>query len=267
MIDLNFLINSKNKSSRNWGNHNFLFKKISNLIGDKLNELNNKYENILLLSSDCDEAFTSVTEKNFKNLLFVSPYNELLKKIEFDKNNIQKIEGHFENLPLENGKFDLIINNLCLHSINDKHNHLKKLYDLLTKDGLFLCNFFGEKTLFELKTSLFQADEKIFNGIFMRLPTNLKMVEISDLLSQIGFKELVSEKISYKIYYNHVRKLLEDLKGIGESSYFKKRKKGMMTNTYIETLNKFYENNYGNENGLEISCDVVSVCGWKNNKT
>ena len=59
----------------------------------------------------------------------------------------------------------------------------------------------------------------------MRLPTNLKMVEISDLLSQIGFKELVSEKISYKIYYNHVRKLLEDLKGIGESSYFKKRKK------------------------------------------
>ena len=81
------------------------------------------------------------------------------------KNNIQKIEGNFENLPLENGKFDLIINNLCLHSINDKHNHLKKLYDLLTKDGLFLCNFFGEKTLYELKTSLFQADEKIFNGI------------------------------------------------------------------------------------------------------
>ena len=65
MIDLNFLINSKNKSSRNWGNHNFLFKKISNLIGDKLNELNNKYENILLLSSDCDEAFTSVTGKKF----------------------------------------------------------------------------------------------------------------------------------------------------------------------------------------------------------
>ena len=59
----------------------------------------------------------------------------------------------------------------------------------------------------------------------MRLPTNLKMVEISDLLSQIGFKELVSEKISYKIYYNHAEKLLEDLKGIGESSYFKKRKK------------------------------------------
>ena len=130
-----------------------------------------------------------------------------------------------------------------------------------------LCNFFGEKTLYELKASLFQADEKIFNGIFMRLPTNLKMVEISDLLSQIGFKELVSEKISYKIYYNHVRKLLEDLKGIGESSYFKKRKKGLMTTTYMETLNKFYENTYGTENGLEISCDVISVCGWKNNKT
>ena len=45
------------------------------------------------LSSDCDEAFTSVTGKNFKKFTFVSPYNELLKKIEFDKNNIQKIEA------------------------------------------------------------------------------------------------------------------------------------------------------------------------------
>ena len=267
MIDLNFVINSKNKSSRNWKNHNFLFKKLSKIIGDKLFELNNKFDNILLLSSDCDEALTSIIKTDFKNLLFVSPYIELLKKTDFDKINIQRIQGNFENLPFKNEKFDLIINNLCLHTINEKKNHFAKLHDLLAKDGLLMCNFFGEKTLYELRASLFRADEEIFNGIFMRLPSNLKMVEISDLLSQIGYKELVSEKISYKIYYNHVRKLLEDLKGTGESNALKKRKKGLMTNNYIETLNRFYKSGYGSKNGLEISCDVVSVCGWKNNKT
>ena len=60
--------------------------------------------------------------------------------------------------------------------------------------------------MYELKNSLFATDEKLFNGAYMRLPVNLRMVDISDLLRQAGFKELVSEKISYKIYY---KKILE----------------------------------------------------------
>ena len=51
----------------------------------------------------------------------------------------------------------------------------------------------------ELRNSLISTDEKLFNGAFMRLPINPRMVDVSDLLGQVGFKELVSEKISYKI--------------------------------------------------------------------
>ena len=36
--------------------------------------------------------------------------------------------------------------------------------------------------MYELRDSLLSTDEKLFNGAFMRLPVNLKMVEISDLL-------------------------------------------------------------------------------------
>ena len=39
LIDINSLINSKNKSSKNWYEHNFLFNKISELLGEKLKEL------------------------------------------------------------------------------------------------------------------------------------------------------------------------------------------------------------------------------------
>ena len=39
LIDINSLINSKNKSSKNWYEHNFLFNKISGLLGEKLKEL------------------------------------------------------------------------------------------------------------------------------------------------------------------------------------------------------------------------------------
>ncbi len=266
IVDLDFLINSKNKSSRNWNNHNFLFHKLSEILSLKLNELNSNFENILLLSADCDEALRTLKKKDFKNLVFISPYEKLLKRTKNNQDNILKVQSNFENLPCSNGKFNLIVSNLCLHTINEKKNHLIKIYDLLSEDGLFLCNFFGEGTLHELKNSLFKADEKIFNGIFMRFAPSLKMVEVSDLLSQIGFKELVSEKISYKIFHNHVIKILEDLKGMGEKNVLKNRKKGLITKNYIEILNKFYKENYISKNGLEISCDVISICGWKNKK-
>ena len=109
---------------------------------------------------------------------------------------------------------------------------------------LLVCNFFGERTMYELRDSLFSTDEKLFNGAFMRLPINLKMVDISDLLGQVGFKELVSETISYKIYYKNIRKIFEDLKGIGENKILSNRKKSLMTNNYLNTLNNEYRKKF-----------------------
>ena len=37
-----------------------------------------------------------------------------------------------------------------------------------------------------------------------------------------------------------------------------------MTNNYLNTLNNEYKKKYSDENGLRLSCDVVSVSSWKN---
>ena len=264
LIDINSLINSKNKSSKNWYKHNFLFNKISELLGEKLKELGSNYDKILLLSSDAGESLENTIKVSFSKLIFLSPYRNLLNKKNNQSNKILKVESHFENLPLKNEKFDLIISNLCINSIINKKRHLNEIYKLLKVNGLFVCNFFGEKTMYELRDSLFSTDEKLFNGAFMRLPINLKMVDISDLLGQVGFKELVSETISYKIYYKNIRKIFEDLKGIGENKILSNRKKSLMTNNYLNTLNNEYRKKFSDENGLRLSCDVVSVSSWKN---
>ncbi len=264
LIDINSLINSKNKSSKNWYEHNFLFNKISELLGEKLKELGCNYDKILLLSSDAGESLENTIKVSFSKLIFLSPYRNLLNKKNNKSNKILKVESHFENLPLKNEKFDLIISNLCINSIIDKKKHLNVIYQLLKVNGLLVCNFFGERTMYELRDSLFSTDEKLFNGAFMRLPINLKMVEISDLLGQVGFDELVSETISYKIYYKNIRKIFEDLKGIGENKILSDRKKSLMTNNYLNTLNNEYKKKFSDENGLRLSCDVVSVSCWKN---
>ena len=76
--------------------------------------------------------------------------------------------------------------------------------------------------------------------------SNHTMIEICELLSLVGFKELVSEKINYKIHYNHVLDLLKDIKGTGENNLLTKRKKGLMTMNYINELNRQYKRNFGN---------------------
>tara|TARA_B100000900_G_C20429517_1_gene654365 strand:+ start:44 stop:859 length:816 start_codon:yes stop_codon:yes gene_type:complete len=264
IIDTNSLINSKNKSSKNWIDHNFLFKKVSKILGNKLGELGDHFENILILSPDAGETSNEITKNSFTNVVFLSPYRNLLEKDEIDSKNIFKTEGSFENLPFKSEKFDLIISNLYLHNIDQKELHFKRLYELLNKNGLLMCNFFGEKTMYELRNSLLSTDEKLFKGAFMRILSNPKMVDISDLLSISGFKELVSEKISFKIYYSNAKKILEDLKGIGENKILKSRQKGLMTNNYLKILNNEYAKKYMDDNGLRLTCDIISISCWKN---
>ena len=43
------------------------------------------------------------------------------------------------------------------------------------------------------------------------------MVDFSNLLSQTGFSEVVSEKINFDIYYSDVFSLLDDIKNAGEN--------------------------------------------------
>ena len=80
LIDINSLINSKNKSSKNWYEHYFLFNKISELLGEKLKELGSNYDKILLLSSDAGESLENTIKVSFTQLIFLSPYRNLLNK-------------------------------------------------------------------------------------------------------------------------------------------------------------------------------------------
>ena len=74
LIDINSLINSKNKSSKNWYEHNFLFNKISKLLGEKIKELGSNYDKILLLSSDAGESLKNTIEVSFSRLIFFGFY-------------------------------------------------------------------------------------------------------------------------------------------------------------------------------------------------
>ena len=59
------------------------------------------------------------------------------------------------------------------------------------------------------------ADEKFFSGS-ARIPKNIMMTEFTNFLSEIGFKEVVAEKINFEIFYKNILTLIRDIRDAGE---------------------------------------------------
>ena len=256
------LIQYKNSSYENWKKHNFIFKKFAEHFFIKVTEINNKFENILLLTSDLNEILEKIMQLQSKKVVFQSQFKVFLDKIQNYK-NITKVYNSFENLEYEDESFDLIIHNFCLNSLNNINDQLKKIFTLLNKDGLFICNFYGSETLNELRNSLIITDNKIFNGVYIRMSPGLKMINVVDLMGKVGFKEIVSEVINYQVFYKKLNDLLIDIRGTGETTVFKKVNKGLKTKNYFKTLEEIYFENYSIDKKIISTCDVVSITCWK----
>ena len=256
------LIQYKNSSYENWKKHNFIFQKFAEHFFIKVTEIKNKFENILLLTSDFNEILDKIIKFQSKKIVFQSQFNIFLDKIQNHK-NITKVYSHFENLEYKEESFDLIIHNFSLNSLNNINDHLKKIFTLLNKDGLFVCNFFGSETLNELRNSLLITDNKLFNGVYVRMSPGVKMVNIVDLMGKVGFKEIVSEVINYQVFYEKLNDLLIDIKGVGENTVFEMVSKGLKTKNYFKTLEETYFENYSIDKKIISTCDVVSITSWK----
>jgi SAM-dependent methyltransferase len=256
------LIQYKNSKIKNWHNHNFIYEKFSIHLLKKLNEIKRNVGNVLLITSDLCETLEQLEKFECKKIFFFSQYDKFLK---YNKSNkrLVKIHGLFENISFEKNYFDLVIHNFSLNNLNNPQEHLTNILQFLKKDGLFICNFFGEKNLDELRKSLIITDNEIFQGVFPRIESSLKMVHVVDLLNRIGYKEIVSEVWDYKVFYNNTLTLLEDIRGIGENTVFERRNKGLKTRNYLEKLNQIYKKNFTQDKKIVSTCNIVSLTSWK----
>ena len=161
IFDTKSLQRCKGKAAKKWSDHNFIFKKFSPLLLEKIKILGLDLDKILLITSDRNEMFDCLNSLKFKELIIVSQYHHLLKDLKLNGNS-RKYELEYTELKNIKEKFDLIVCNFNLHNINRKFEYGKILASLLRTNGLLVCNCFGENTIIELRQSLIKTDEKIF---------------------------------------------------------------------------------------------------------
>ena len=93
------------------------------------------------------------------------------------------------------------------------------------------------------------------------------MADLSNLLAEIGYKEIVTEKINFDIFYKNILHILKDIKNMGEKiPTIEKKEK--ISKTYLKFLNKIYQKEFANQNSrLKVTLDIISISSWKQLKS
>jgi SAM-dependent methyltransferase len=264
------LLRSKCRSAaKNFGQHNFLYRKVANRILEDIEFLPQEFESLLELGArDGYLSDQIVRKKNIKNAVQTDLIEDFFLRQE--KNSPKNYRKAFfiadeESLPFKTATFDLIVSNLNFHYINQVRQFLLQVKNILKPGGIFIASFFGENNLHELAQVLYESETKIYHGISPRMPPTIDLKTAANLVAKAGFSNPVSDFEKIEVNYSGPLDLLKDVKAMGQGNILIKRSRRFFTKKFLEEIEQNYRKIYKTENdGIIATFEIITITGWKN---
>lgn len=196
MFNLKKLEANKNKAQINIQKSSFYQFAYNDLI-DRMNPIDRDFKQILVISPIDDFAINSLLKEKYSNASLT------IKKIS-------------DNLP--DNKFDLIILPMCIHWVNDIQNFLQRVYKLLHKNGIVICNFPGGGSLRKLRIKLMEAEASALKGHTPHISPFIQFDQVTSLLQQASFAENIIDMEKLELEHDSALDLMQALQNIGESN-------------------------------------------------
>lgn len=166
------------------------------------------------------------------------------------------VNADMERLPFADNSFDLLFSSLALQWANDLPSTFLDMRRIAREGGLLMFATFGPMTLFELRDSWYDVDQKPHVHQF------IDMHHVGDALVAAGFSQPVVDAEIIRLEYSEFRQLLNDLKGIGASNADKNRSRGLMTPSKLKSLEASYRERAFENNKFIASYEVVYGHAW-----
>ncbi len=160
-----------------------------------------------------------------------------------------------ERSPFAPQSLDLIVSLLTLHDANDVVGALAQWREALRPDGLLLAALFGEETLAELKEAFYAAETALAGGVSPRIPPFSSVRDLGGALQRAGFALPVVDVDKVAVRYSEPLRLLNDLRGMGETASLQARARPLGRRLLGEALRRFAE-------GGVAHFDIVYLTGW-----
>lgn len=172
--------------------------------------------------------------------------------------------------PLKDCK--MLISSLNMHWINDLKQYCTTIHQKLPLNSAFSGCLFGGDSLYELRSSLILAQEKLssssssYSSISSHLSPTISAPDLSTLLFSSKFKNVTVSSEYIKVIYPTPIDLLEDLQKMGESAAPLGRARNL-SKTLLKGVVEEYSSNYKQSNsgkeGVQATFEVLSFIAWK----
>jgi SAM-dependent methyltransferase len=168
-----------------------------------------------------------------------------------------------ESLPFAPQSFNLVVAAGGLHWVNDLPGLMVQVRELLRPDGLFIGAMFGAGTLRELRECLLTAEVELVDGAAARVSPFADAQDLAGLLQRAGFSLPVSDSDTRLVRYRSPARLLDDLRGMAETSALADRPRRPLRRAVIARAMELYAERFADPDGkVRATFNVLTATGW-----
>lgn len=245
IFDRTLLRLKRQRAAQNFHNFDFLFTWTKKNIQDRLSVIKRDFHSTLQIGARCN----AIIDNAF--LMDISPVFKT------------HITAEEDTLPLADQSLDLIISPLNLHAVNDLPGALIQIRKALKPDGLFIAALFGGETLHELRDTLTQTEMSLKGGVSPRVFPFADKQQMGALMQRAGFALPVVDSEIATVTYENIFKLMNDLRGMGESNIIAARDKTYLGKTFFLEAAQYYHSKYVESDGrIPATFEIIFLIGW-----
>lgn len=243
--------------------HDIIMQEYASILKERIDDFPQNFVSTLEIGSRHGILYNKLlNDKRFKTYLQCDLSIKMLDKnhnLQFDN---LKFVCDEEFLPVQNNKFDLVLSMANLHWVNDLPGCLIQINKTLKNNGIFIANFPGTRTLYELEFSLNQAQMILNKGICAHTPPKIDCKTFGSLMQRANFKESVIDSSIIKICYSNLVQLILDIRYSGEANILVNHP--IILNPKILNLcEEIYRENFSDKAGnLIASFEVITANGY-----
>ncbi|QBR72467.1 SAM-dependent methyltransferase [Beijerinckiaceae bacterium] len=177
--------------------------------------------------------------------------------------NLLRLVGDEENLPLAPECFDLAVSALSLQSLNDLPGGLLQIRRALKPDGLFLGCLLGGRSLQELRMSLAVAETEMSGGVSPRVAPFADVRDMGGLLQRAGFALPVADSEPLTVRYESMFALMADLRAMGVTNALEARlRKPVRRELFLRAAAAYAERFSDPDGRIRATFELIFVSGW-----
>jgi len=176
---------------------------------------------------------------------------------------VSACDGDARQLPFADEVFSSVVSSSVYQWVDCLPSAFAEVARVLLPGGTFALALFGEKTLCELRSSHCRAVEESEKGRASHVQNFPTLDEVTDAIAAAG---LLYDDVFTGMeveFHLDVPDLLRQLKQIGASNATTDRPRGLASRQVMQSMIKFYEEQYRCESGLPASYEVIIAIAKK----